>query len=401
MSRDADDIAPNSQNEVLGYPLTTNHYIIEAVKSQKQIGLIAGVVLFIVYLLGAARPIPLETVLVPRWLNSLEFGNPMVLGGGIASANTNSGVATSQQIIPFSLGDRFGYISRDGHLSVNQTKKANLSLSPDYWAEYEAEPSQIMINGNNGETVTVIEDPRGYPFFLDGKIFLINSVQTAISAIDVSGETAWTYEFAAPLTCADSAAGLVLIGSLDGMVGLLDSRGRQIFSFDPGGSRYSVILGCAISRDGSRLALICGIDEQRFLILEHFGSSAGDYKVVYHEFLGHGFRRPVYITFAENDRWVVFERGGGLGFYEISSRKSEQVKLDGEICAIDHSGGKGMVFTVVSYSETQKKLIGIRLPNKVIIESPFISKEVFLGRMDSRVIAGGGQTLASFDLEKR
>jgi hypothetical protein len=383
------------------YTLTTNHYIMKKVKLQKQIGLIAGAVLFFVYFLGAARPIPLETVLVPRWLNSLEFGNPMVLGGGVATASTSSAVSLSHQMIPFSLGDRFGFVSRDGHLSVNQIKKANISLSPEYWAEYEAEPARITINGNDGETVTVIEDPSGYPFFLDGKIFLISSAQTAISAVDVSGTQTWTYEFAAPLTCVDSAAGLLLVGSLDGMVGLLDSSGKQILSFEPSGSRYPVILGCAISRDGSRLALICGVDEQRFLILEHFGSSAGDYKVVYHEFLGHGFRRPVYITFAENDRWVVFERGDGLGFYEISSRKSEQVRLDGEICAIDHSGGKGMVFAVVSYSETQKKLIGIRLPGKVVIESPFISKEAFLGRMDSRVIAGGGQTLASFDLEKR
>jgi hypothetical protein len=376
--------------------LPTNRYSLytEIVKAQK-IGLIVGIVLFVAYFLGASRPIPLETVLVPRWLNSLEFGNPMVLGGGAA---LNAG---SHQSIPFSLGDRFGYVHGDGRLSVNQVKKNNISLSLEYWAEYEAEPARITINDTNGEPVTVIEDPRGYPFFLDGKIFLIGSGQTSISEIGVSGSPAWTYEFAAPLTCVDSAADLVLVGSLDGTVGLLDSSGRQIYSFEPGGSRYSVILGCAISRDGSRLALICGIDEQRFLILEHFGTSVGDYKVVYHEFLGNGFRRPVYITFAENDRWVVFERGGGLCFYEISSRKSEQVKLDGEICAVDHSGGKGMVFAVVSYSETSKKLIGIRLPGKVVIESPFISKEVFLGRMDSRLIAGGGQTLASFDLEKR
>jgi hypothetical protein len=368
-------------------------------KGQKKIGLIVGIVLFLAYFLGASRPIPLETVLVPRWLNSLEFGNPMVLSGGQASASVAG--LNLQQKIPFSLGDRFGYVSSDGLLSVNQVKKANISLSPEYWAEYEAEPARITINGNDGEPITVIDDPRGYPFFLDGRIFLINSTQTAISAVDVSGTQTWTYEFAAPLTCVDSAAGLVLVGSLDGMVGLLDSSGRQILSFEPSGSRYPVILGCAISRDGSRLALISGIDDQRFLILEQFGTSAGDYKVVYHEFLGNGFRRPVFITFAENDRWVVFERGGGLGFYEISSRKSEQVALDGEICAIDHSGGKGMVFAVVSYSETSKKLIGIRLPGKVVIESTFISKEAFLGRMDSRLIAGGGQTLASFDLEKR
>ncbi|MCL2270929.1 MAG: WD40 repeat domain-containing protein, partial [Treponema sp.] len=90
-----------------------------------------------------------------------------------------------------------------------------------------------------------------------------------------------------------------------------------------------------------------------------------------------------------------------IGLYEISSRKSKKVELSGELCAIDHLGGEEMVFAVVSHSGNAKELIGIRLPGRVIIESPFRSEEVFLGRMGSGLIIGGGQTLASFDLEKR
>ena len=388
-------------------------------KADKKIGVIAGIVLFAAYFFLAARPIPLETVLIPCWLNSVESGTPVYLSGspaqtgeegaaadssdGTSHDGTSHGVpphdGTSQRI-PFTLGNRFGYVSSDGLLSVNQIKKANVSLSPDRWAEYEEEPSRTAMFDNSGEQVAVIENPRGYPFFLDGRTFLIGAEQNAISAIDETGAVSWTYEFAGPLTWFDSAAGLLLVGSLDGMAGLLDSRGRQVFSFEPGGSQYSIILGCAISHDGSRLALISGIDGQRFLVLERFGSST-DYKVVYHEFLGSGFRRKVYISFVEDDRWIVFERAGGLGFYEISPRKSDKVELDGEVNAVDHSGGKGMVFVVISRSEGVKELIGIRLPGRVIIESPFKSEEVFLGRMDSRLIVGGGQTLASFDLEKR
>jgi len=348
----------------------------------------------------AARPIPLETVLIPAWLNSVESGAPVYLGGSPTPVGEEETSGLPRRI-PFTLGSRFGYVSRDGLLSVNQVKKANVSLSPERWAEYEAEPGRITVHDNAGEQATVIENPRGYPFFLDGRTFLISSEQNAISAIDASGAVSWTYEFASPLTCVDSASGLLLVGSLDGVVALLNGEGRQIFSFEPGGSQYSIILGCAIAQDGSRLALISGIDGQRFLVLERFGPSSGDYKVVYHEFLGGGFRRPVYISFVENDRWIVFERGGGLGCYEISTRKSGKVELNGEVCDIDHSGGKGMVFTLISHSENDKELIGIRLPDRVVIESPFKSAEVFLGRMDSRLILGGGQTLVSFDLEKR
>jgi len=363
----------------------------------KEIGFITGIVLFAFYFFMAARPIPLETVLIPCWLNSVESGTPVYLGGALPQF----GKEEADSRIPFALGNRFGYVSRDGFLSVNQVKKANVSLSRERWAEYEEEPARIAIHHSSGEQLAVIENPRGYPFFLDSRTFLISSEQNVICAIDESGAIIWAYEFAGPLTCVDSAAGLLLVGSLDGAAVLLDSAGRQVFSFEPGGSQYSIILGCAISHDGSRLALISGIDGQRFLVLERFGSSVGDYKVVYHEFLGEGFRRPVYISFVEDDRWIVFERGGGLGCYEINSRKSDKVELDGEVYDIDHSGGKGMVFAVISHSENSKELIGIRLPNRVIIESPFKSEAVFLGRMDSRLILGGGQTLVSFDMEKR
>jgi len=367
------------------------------VKADKKIGFIAGSVLFTAYFFLAARSVPLETVLIPRWLNSVETGVSEYLGGAPAGEEDAS---MPPQRIPFTLGSRFGYVSRDGLFSVNQVRKANVSLSRERWAEYEEEPSRIAVYDSGGEQAALIETPRGYPFFFDGKTFLINAEQNAVSAVDESGAVLWSYEFAGPLTDVDSAAGLLLVATLDGMAGLLDSNGKQVFSFKPGGSQYSVILGCAISRDGSRLALISGIDDQRFLVLERFGSSA-DYKVVYHEFLGDAFRRKVYISFIEDDRWIVFERVGGLGFYEISSRKSSKVDLDGEVCEIDHWGGKGIVFTVISRSENAKELIGIRLPDRVIIKSPFKSEEVFLGRMNSRLVVGGGQTLASFDLEKR
>jgi hypothetical protein len=366
--------------------------------AQKKIWFFVGVALFAAYFFIAARPIPLETVLIPCWLNSIESAEPVSLGGGSVR---DSGALPADRRIPFNLGGQFGYISRNGFFSVNQVKKANVSLSPERWAEYEAEPERIVVCDSNGETLTLIENPRGYPFFLDDRTFLISSEQNVISEIDRSGAVSWTYEFSAPLTCVDAAAGLVLAGSLDGVIGLLDGKGRQVFTFDPGGSRYSVILGCAMSRDGSRLAIVSGINEQRFLVLERFGANASDYKVVYHEFLNDGFRRPVHVTFIENDRWVVFERDGGLGFYEISTRQVGNVALNGEISAIDQSGGQGMLFVIISRIGGTKELIGIRLPGRIIIESPFRSEEVFLGRIDSRLIVGGGQTLVSFDLEKR
>jgi len=368
---------------------------------KKKIWLIVVIVLFIIYFLLAARKIPKQMVLVPGWISSIESGE-------VLRMNETAGTETDiEQLLPFRMGSRFGFVGRkDGRFSINRTAKSNISLSGKHWAEYEAEPNRITIQDNTGEQYAVIENPQGYPFFLDegggqGRLFIIGSEQNSVSEIDVSGAVLWTYEFAAQLTCVDAAAGLLLAGTLDGSIVVIDSNGRKVFSFEPGGSRYSVILGCAISRDGSSLALISGIDNQRFLFLEHFGAGLGDYKVVYHEFLTGNFRRPVFINFIENDRWVIFERIGGLGFYEAGARRTTKVDLDGEVSAIDQSGGQGLVFTVVSVSPDRKELAGIMLPDRVMIAAPFKSGDVFLGRADSQLLVGGGQTIISFELEKR
>ena len=361
-------------------------------RAKKSILLTVGIVLFAAYFFVAARPIPLETVLVPRWLSSFEDSRPIVLNE--SQTNTNERV-----LLPFEMGNRFGYFDWNGNFSINQIRNAHVSLSPDRWAEYDAEPQSIEIKNTSGVTVSVIDNPRGYPFFLDGRTFLVNSEQNAITGFGAHGE--WTYEFSGPLTCVDGAAGLLLTGSLDGIVGILDSNGRMIFSFEPGGSRYAVILGCAISRDGSRVALISGIDSQRFLLLERFGGSDNDYKVVYHEFLEGSFRRPVHISFVDDDRWVVFERYGGLGLFEVGARHSNKVELNGEISAIDRAGGQDLIFAIVSRAMNAKDLVGIRLPGTPVIMSPFKSEEAFLGRSGSRIFVGSQQALISLDIEKR
>jgi len=366
--------------------------------------LIAVAVVFIVYTFVAVRPIPPEMTLVPRWLTSLETGQPISLG---EQAQPSGG--TLHGPLPFVLGNRFGYVETDGRFLLNRIKTGQVSISPGRWAEFDAEPESVTVYGVIGEAMTVITNPGGYPFFLDGRYFIIGSGQDTVSEIDASGEVLWTFEFPSPLTSIDAAAGLLLAGSLDGGVVLVDGLGRQVFSFEPGGSRFSVILGSAISRDGSRLAIVSGIDSQRFLVLERFGAGPGDYRVVYHEFLGEGFRRPVHVAFIENDRHIVFERQGGLGIYDTVSRFTRNVEIDGELRALDGSGGQGIMFAAFAQLEDglptdRVNVVGIRVGGRspmVVMRAPFRSDEVFLGRMGSRLIVGGGQAMVAFDLERR
>jgi hypothetical protein len=364
------------------------------IKKKKKYRLISGMAIFISYVFIAARPVPVETILKPQWLTSLESAYPDPSGG--------NGGGDNRKLIPFQMGDRFGYVDSEGRFTINQEKKGYISLSEDYWAEYDPIPGSIEIRDPLNKGVVEIKEPGGYPLFLDKKILILSNEQNSLSATDAAGNITWTYDFASPLTAVDAAAGLILTGSLDGTVEVLNDQGKRIFFFEPGGSRLSVILGCAISGDGSQLGIVSGIDEQRFLLLDRLGGVGNaEYRVSYHEFLDDGFRRAVHVSFIDHDSRVVFEREGGLGIYDTNTRKSLKIPLKGEVTVLDGSGNDRLLFVITAPAPEEKQLAAIKLPGTVILEAPFKSRTAFLSREGPRIYVGGGMTLASFELDKK
>jgi hypothetical protein len=360
-------------------------------KGKKRWFFIPGFWVFIIYIFAAARPIPEETVLKPRWITSLESDYPVTIGAASGQEDKDP--------LPFLLGDRYGYVGDDGKFLINTIRKAGVSVSEKYWAEYEALPSSVQVLNPMNENVLVINNTKGYPLFLDGRIFMVGSEQNSLTAVGPGGKELWTYDFPAPLTCVDAAGGAILAGTLDGALILLNASGSPVFTpFEPGGSRFSVILGCALSRDASRIAVVSGIDEQRFLLMERSGDI---YRIIYHEFLGTGFRRPVHVSFVDNDGKAVFEREGGLGIYDIGSRVCANLPIRDEITVLDNSGGDRFLFLITTGGPGEKRFIVIRYPSSVVINVPFKSDNAFFTRRDNKIYLGGNLTIASFELEKK
>jgi hypothetical protein len=363
-------------------------------KNYKHYLIIAGILFFVIYIFAAAQPVPQETILSSMWIRSLVSTYPM---------NSQEMEDVKQDdLIPFQLGNYFGYVDKDGRFTINQIKKGYVSLSKQNWAEYTAIPERIIVRNPKNEQVISINTDMGYPLFLDNRIFLINREQNTVYGVSAQGETKWSYAFASPLTCIDAASGFLLVGSLDGKIEVLDDNGICVFSFEPSGSRLSIIMGCAFSRDGSKIAAISGIDEQRFLLMEKLGDTLNnEYRVVYHEFLGQGLRRPIHISFVDGDNRVAFERQTGLGLYDISMRSSVTLPMKGEVVAIDEDGNDGQLFVITSRSSGDKYLATILFPGTVIGQSPFKSERTFLGRQGKTLYIGGDTTLAAFEIGKK
>jgi hypothetical protein len=352
---------------------------------------LSGLLILVLYFLVAARPVQQETTLVPRWVSSFEPDTLITLGDFSAPAGAS--------LLPFRLDSRYGFFSEDGNFALNRIAQGNFDLSENFWAEHGANPLHIDVMNPHGELALTIENPRGFPLFMDGRVFLVGIEQNSLTAIGPAGQELWHHDFRAPIISIDAAAGRVVAGTLDGAIELLDAQGRAVIPpFEPGGSRLQAIYGVAISSDGQRLAAISGIDNQRFLLLEQ----AGDiFRVIHHEFLGSGFRRSVHINFADNDRRVAFEREGGIGLFDIASRTSINLSLPGEVRALDTCGAYPYFFAVTAPAPGSKRFVTIRYPGVVIIDTPFQSYTAFLARRGNRVFLGGDSTMAAFELGKR
>jgi hypothetical protein len=345
---------------------------------------VGGAICFLAYILLAARPVPQETVLEQEWIRSL------------ADAAENENAAAP--LTAFSFGKHFGYVDPAGVFQVNRTPSGMVSYSGETWAEYGNTPSQIKVLTPRNETVCTIDNPEGYPLFLDNRIFIVGKEQDKISAVNNAGEKEWEYDFAAPLTCVAAGGGRFLGGTLIGTIELLNHNGTLESSFEPGGSRISIIAGCAISRNGQKIALISGLDKQRFIFLEKSGDT---FRVSYHEELGEGFRRPVFVDFIDNDRRVVFECEDGLGVYTTALRQSHRVALPAPVYAIESEGLDDRFFVLAQNEDGKKSLLGIAYPDQIFLEAPFKSETAFIERRGERLLVGGGDKLISFVNKRR
>jgi hypothetical protein len=337
----------------------------------------------LLYAFIAARPVPPELVFSPVWLKSL-----------VSSYAGNAGAP----LVPFAVGKYFGYVSQDGVFSLLREKTGYLEQSDTQFAEFSGQPNEIAFISPLGKRLSVLKKPSGYPFFRDGHAFVISREQNAISMLSQDNETLWRYDYSAPVLCADAAAGMLAAGALDGSITILDYTGHLVHRTEPSGSRIPIIVGCALSPDGRKVALVSGIDQQRFLLITHEG---GAWRISHHEFIGEGFRRPVPMRFVGGSRYVVYECAGGVGIYDSYTFSSRRVPLQGRVMSVADSPADKMFFVIDAVGARDRSLVAVQYGGSVVITAPFTSDDSFLRFEAGALYWGGSGKLAAFRLDKR
>lgn len=292
-------------------------------KNKKNIGLgiFLALLISIVYIALAAKPLTKEFNFTPVW--KINTSNPV-----LSQNNEN------KEQKHFHLGQTLGYFDEDGNISYIQTFPAKVSISDSFFATYDSNARDTVFYNNKGEEAGVIHED-GFPFFTGNQIFIFLPGGNSFSKCDETGKVLWTFEGTFPITAFSAKEKYTAVGLSNGKIKILNNEtGNLEIDFAPGGSDYPVILGLDISDDGMYVASISGHNHQRFVLSKR---EEKQQKIIYHKFFDEDSPYRTTVHFCKNAKRVFYNYPGGIGIFNIEEKSEKFIKAKDKILTIEES----------------------------------------------------------------
>ena len=222
-------------------------------------------------------------------------------------------------------GRRAGFIDEE-HELVSYYVSDRIALDEKWIAVFRGDGLELL--EPTGRLISRLPG-SGYPIARDGNLYLYADDSGALSKIDTTdGARIWERNYVSRLTSIDARAGRTLVGLLNGRVELIDNFGKVLLKYEPGGSRIKAIYGAAISNDASKIALISGLESQRFLVLEERRSG---FRPIHHHDTNSEYRRSISMGFIQDDSHVLYEGGEGIEVFDMNSTELGAKGIPGNI----------------------------------------------------------------------
>ncbi len=305
-------------------------------------------------------------------------------------------VTLDDDLIPFKLGQRLGYITSDGKLAVSATFPSLATINTRQWAVFGAQAVNTPFLSTQEAQLGTIEQ-AGYPYFTEHHNFVFLPGGLSFDKLDDSGKSQWRYEGISPITTFSPSATCVTVGYADGrLVRLNATTGEEDISVYPQGSNYQIILGCASSDSGTYTACVSGIDDQRVVLYRY---ADGQNTTIWHKYLKGNLREPTLVQFSKDESHLFYNEYNGLAVTDTATFETSHIPLHDKvvsICEIPDQNltmvlEKGYKDWTVDILENYDNLLG---------RFSFEADNASIFTKDSALYIGRGDTITKLEIER-
>lgn len=350
-------------------------------KKKKNLLVPIAVIFCVLYIILSVRPMGQEIHFTPEWTED------------ISHIQENSDDAKK---IPFKLSQNIGYFTADGKIVSSITFPFKSSISEKWYSTFGASSTKTEFFSPDGTLAGTIEEP-GFPFFDQDRIFVMQPGGTSFIKCGPDGKREWNYEHYSPIIAFSSSKSGIAAGYADGTVISFLPDGKIDQKFSPGGSNYDVILGVAISEDGSKIACVSGQDQQRFIVAEKNG---GHSKVIYHEYLDESVSRQTLVKFNNNSDYVYFNGKDFLGIVNSKKSTSKKIPVKGKISQIEFSDNNELVF-ILSKNENKYTVTILESFVYPMASFSFEGESSFIQVHDDSLFIGRNTKISKISISKK
>ncbi len=354
----------------------------------------AGFVFFVAYLLFGGLSLEHEIQFIPEWTISLEDKLLSYVHDN-GSEEYESG-SVPESALPFKLAQFLGYITETGSVPFIRSFPEKASLSQSYWTSYISSASQTPVYSTGTGEKIIIEE-SGFPYISNNNIYVFYPGGNSFGKYSGEGKKLWSAEHWSPITAFASCAAGTVCGYADGDLRYFDDSGRLVFSMYPGGSTYEIILGATISEDGAYIAAVCGLEKQRFIVIQVNGKNS---KIIYHTYLQTEKTAQTLVYFNKQGSRVYFNFDGGLGIVDFQKNTMVSIPVSGDVCSISECGELGLYF-VLCQDEGQWTVLALESYENLLGSFSFTASAAFMTASDNSLYLGKDSQISKLEIVRK
>ncbi len=255
-----------------------------------------------------------------------------------------------------------GVLNPDGESIINRDENRIKTYSGSHTFESKGDFVSVLRNRINNKYA--IFEGAGSPLILNEHYLLADFPSSLIKEVSTTGDILWSWEGVSPITALSASTMNVVFGTLDGKVYLFRKDGSQRV-FEPLKDRNdSVIYGLSISQEGSRLAVVAGLDNQHLVIYSEL-TTLKYVESARFELDSH-YARPVTLFASDLSFSVWVEQPGELVRY---TRRGVETRypFDGELLTMVPDEKEGLIHILCRSDSGESRLSILSLEGRLLL----------------------------------